>query len=212
MMSVVTHLTQEEFDALVRDAMKWRAALVDDAKAAPAHTDHPMRHYDRTCPACNAFVAVPKSDINDLLEYFEKREDASNEGDGWQGNEEMSFAQRLRELIGERAAVPEVSVVADAKPADFDPADIHSQFNACMFRNHCRALAVTATRYHWLRNAAAAHINLDHEDGNGGLWLNVFGDRLDRYIDAALSVDKGEKDDGIPHFETTAEGSHLPCG
>lgn len=25
-----------------------------------AHTDHPMRHYDRTCPACN--TALPESD------------------------------------------------------------------------------------------------------------------------------------------------------
>lgn len=22
-------------------------------RTAPAHNDHPLRHYDRTCPACN---------------------------------------------------------------------------------------------------------------------------------------------------------------
>ena len=47
------------------------------------------------CPSDNS-IAVPVDLINDLLEYFEQREDASNEGDGWRGNEEMSLAQRLR--------------------------------------------------------------------------------------------------------------------
>lgn len=27
---------------------------VQQLYAAPAHTDHPMRHFDRTCPACNS--------------------------------------------------------------------------------------------------------------------------------------------------------------
>ena len=47
-------------------------------------------------------IAVPVDLFKDLLEYFEQREDASNEGDGWRGNEEMSLAQRLREAKGER--------------------------------------------------------------------------------------------------------------
>lgn len=86
-----------------------RAACLNDAQpsTAPAHTDHPLRHYDRTCPSCTADVAVPRSDINDLLEYFEQREDASTDSGDWQGNEEMSFAQRLRALVGEtRTAIP----------------------------------------------------------------------------------------------------------
>jgi hypothetical protein len=32
-----------------------RQAMRDlDRHRAEAHTDHPLRHYDRTCPACNA--------------------------------------------------------------------------------------------------------------------------------------------------------------
>lgn len=38
----------------------------------------------------------------ECLEYFEKREDASNEGDGWRGNEEMKLAGVIREALGEK--------------------------------------------------------------------------------------------------------------
>ena len=41
-------------------------------------------------------VAVPVDLFNDLLEYFEQREDASTDSGDWQGNEAMDFAQRLR--------------------------------------------------------------------------------------------------------------------
>lgn len=32
---------------------KWDALYIDTVLAKYAHTDHPLRHYDRTCPACN---------------------------------------------------------------------------------------------------------------------------------------------------------------
>lgn len=41
-------------------------------------------------------IAVPVYLFNDLLEYFEQREDASTDSGDWQGNEEMGLAQRLR--------------------------------------------------------------------------------------------------------------------
>jgi hypothetical protein len=43
-----------------------RAALQSHSSAA--HTDHPLRHFDRTCPACNADAArnaIERSDLND---------------------------------------------------------------------------------------------------------------------------------------------------
>lgn len=79
----------DSFLRVCDDRDKWKARAESAERALAASRD-------------DAFVAVPKSDINDLLEYFEQREDASNEGDGWRGNEEMGFAQRLRELIGEK--------------------------------------------------------------------------------------------------------------
>ena len=53
-------------------------------------------------PSDNPMVAVPVDLVNDLLEYFEQREDASTDSGDWQGNEEMGLAQRLREAKGER--------------------------------------------------------------------------------------------------------------
>lgn len=48
----------------------------------PAHTDHPLRHWDRTCPACQAEDTVPLDDFSDLpsetpsglVEFLESRE------------------------------------------------------------------------------------------------------------------------------------------
>jgi len=31
----------------------------NDPQPSTAHTDHPLRHYDRTCPACNPAGAAP---------------------------------------------------------------------------------------------------------------------------------------------------------
>lgn len=47
-------------------------------------------------------VRLHRSDIDELLEYFEQREDASTDSGDWQGNKEMHFAQLLREAIGEK--------------------------------------------------------------------------------------------------------------
>lgn len=44
-------LTDAERDELVRE-MAAELQVVE-------HTDHPLRHYDRTCPACNADAALP---------------------------------------------------------------------------------------------------------------------------------------------------------
>jgi hypothetical protein len=48
------------FNEICKDARQCLAA--HDAKNAAAHTDHPMRHFDRTCPACIAESAAPDYD------------------------------------------------------------------------------------------------------------------------------------------------------
>lgn len=39
--------------------------------------------------------------LNDLLEYMQEREDASCEEGHWSGNEEMHYAQKIREALGD---------------------------------------------------------------------------------------------------------------
>jgi hypothetical protein len=34
----------------------------------PAHSDHPMRHYDRTCPACNEGAAPSSEEVREVVE------------------------------------------------------------------------------------------------------------------------------------------------
>lgn len=39
----------KELEELRAENLRLKAAIEEKN---PAHTDHPMRHYDRTCPAC----------------------------------------------------------------------------------------------------------------------------------------------------------------
>jgi hypothetical protein len=45
-----------------------------DAPSEPAHTDHPARHYDRTCPACNV-QSEPKADFENFNTFVNKNYD-----------------------------------------------------------------------------------------------------------------------------------------
>lgn len=45
--------------ARTHDAITLLQGKLSDTKQEPAHTDHPMRHYDRTCPACQQDEVKP---------------------------------------------------------------------------------------------------------------------------------------------------------
>lgn len=56
---------------VISDADKTIAALT--AQPQQVHSDHPMRHYDRTCPACNkqpSSVMVPVEPTDAMLRPF----------------------------------------------------------------------------------------------------------------------------------------------
>ena len=47
-------VNQQLTTAPVLDAKSHAARrMLDAVKVAPAHSDHPLRHWDRSCPACN---------------------------------------------------------------------------------------------------------------------------------------------------------------
>lgn len=46
------------------------------------------------------------SALNEALEYFEQREDASTDSGEWQGNEEMHLASLLRDALAKAPACP----------------------------------------------------------------------------------------------------------
>lgn len=69
-----------------------------DPHAAPAHTDHPARHWDRTCPACNQTgVSVKVGEFRISRYHAGGIWIEAEKGEGGQFNEEL-FAAAIREF------------------------------------------------------------------------------------------------------------------
>ena len=82
-----------------------------------AHTDHPLRHFDRTCPACvegartdvhTISASTPASSaakgpaqlvevLDDIEDYLEQHQDVMDGNDGPRPNEAMSLLSRIAE-------------------------------------------------------------------------------------------------------------------
>lgn len=63
------------------EPVKAAIALLQSKLAEPAHTDHPMRNYDRTCPACQEVepvVWMTKPNTRSFPLFFDSRVNALN--------------------------------------------------------------------------------------------------------------------------------------
>lgn len=93
--------------------LQWRCPTCRIAQSAavaePAHTDHPVRHWDRTCPACNASIdysAEPAQEMTD-----EQIDAIKKSLTWWNGSHDMtnhrSFARAV--IAADRASrLPEI--------------------------------------------------------------------------------------------------------
>ena len=82
------------------------------SSSQPAHTDHPLRHWDRTCPACIAEGQSEKpqpSGVDDLLRLWV----LAGEDRDWFKLEKMTAVARHFENLTAQSARPERVCVAD---------------------------------------------------------------------------------------------------
>ena len=50
------------------DGGGWEPFFTAPPLPEPAHSDHPMRHYDRTCPACNEGATPSSEEVREMVE------------------------------------------------------------------------------------------------------------------------------------------------
>ena len=108
-------MTIPEFKALVRGALKSLAPVSESEQ--PAHIDHPLRHFDRTCPAC---IAEGQSDK--LGEAEEALRRLANAFDPVEGPPDRRDWTTLRSAIYQ--VLQERTFAASATAAQWEPAGI----------------------------------------------------------------------------------------
>ena len=162
---------------------------IEAAQAEP-HNDHPLRHFDRTCPACVAEQAEPPKPVAWMWDEA-KYHEGDLRGRCW-------FPSIGRFLPGLPWMVRNVMpLYAEPVTAASEPeplmSQIESPFNACMHREYCKGLKRAASEpaapnQSLLRDMRLFLESVPRDLGRGS--LNGMRAQLECKVYAALSTAK----------------------